>query len=503
MSLSPATTGRRMLHFVSRVDDSNAGDRVASPLTHYADRFTAFPFRRHDIRYIDWDAVHHDDVVILGGGGMLDHTEFMNRAINRLLRVGAPVIAWAPGFNTHFGLSPSFRTPIDFDRFALLTVRDFENEHGIPYLPDVTCVMPQLRTTHEIRRRFGVAHHKDFPLDFPDHDAISNDTSVEEILTFIGESEIVVSNSYHMIYWATLMGKRCLSPGGFSTKFDGFEYPPTFINPGEDLEAAAMRARSYDVLDACIEKTDLFLEDVLAVVRAHVPEGVTPWDAYDLATRAAEAEQRARELRLLPGDMVASKLLIDTGAGFTDDQRIDATNNVFGDDRMTVTFDLSAYTNIERVRFHPLDGWVSRISVLSAMSDVGDAALVPEGASSADGVDTFLTTNPWYLSSSPVAGTLEISFHLALVPKAETEWNVLQLDRLARIRTAERDAAAMEFTQTYEHLMGTARELDDTRSELRETRSRLQRIEQSRAWRATSPVRAVARRLRALRDRRR
>ena len=127
MYLSPATTGRRMLHFVSRVDDSNAGDSVASPLTHYADRFAAFPFRRHDIRYIDWDAIHHDDVVILGGGGMFDHTEFMNRAINRLLRVGAPVIAWAPGFNTHFGLSPSFRTPIDFDRFALLTVRDFEN----------------------------------------------------------------------------------------------------------------------------------------------------------------------------------------------------------------------------------------------------------------------------------------------------------------------------------------------------------------------------------------
>ncbi len=258
MSLSPATTRRRMLHFVSRVDDSNAGDRVASPLTHYAERFAAFPFRRHDIRYIDWDAIRDDDVVILGGGGMFDHTEFMNRAINRLLRVGAPVIAWAPGFNTHFGLSPSFRTPIDFDRFTILTVRDFENEHAIPYLPDVTCVMPQLRTTHEIRRRFGVAHHKDFPLDFPGHDAISNETSVEEILTFIGESEIVVSNSYHMIYWATLMGKRCLSPGGFSTKFDGFEYPPTFIDPGEDLEDAARRARSYDVLDACIEKTDLF-----------------------------------------------------------------------------------------------------------------------------------------------------------------------------------------------------------------------------------------------------
>lgn len=502
MSVSPATTRRRMLHFVSRVDDSNAGDSVASPLTHYVERFAAFPFRRHDIRCIDWDAIHHDDVVILGGG-VFDHTEFINRAINRLLRVGGPVIAWAPGFNTHFGLSPSFRTPIDFDRFAILTVRDFENEHGIPYLPDVTCVMPQLRTTHAIRRRFGIAHHKDFPLGLPGYDTISNETTVEEILTFIGESEIVVSNSYHMIYWATLMGKPCLSPGGFSTKFDRFEYPPTFMNPGEDLEGAARRARSYDVLDACVEKTELFLADVLAVVRAHVPEGVTPWDAYDLATRAAEAEQRARELQLLPGDIVPSKLLIDTGAGFTDDQRIDATNNVFGDDRMTVTFDLSAYTHIESVRFHPLDGWVSRISVLSAMSDVGDAALIPEGASSAGGVDTFLTTNPWYVSSSPVAGTLEISFHLALVPKAETEWNVLQLDRLARIRTAERDAAAMELTQTYEHLMATGRELDDARSELRETRSRLQRIERSRAWRATSPVRAVARRLRALRDRRR
>lgn len=497
---------RGVLHFVNRVDETNAGDRVASPLNHYLQQFSDFPIRRHDIRYIEWDLIHAGDVIVLGGGGLFNHAEFLNRAINRLLASGVPVIGWAPGFNTHVGTRASFRTQIDFERFALLAVRDYENEHRIDYLPDVTCRMPQLRHSHTTRRRFGVARHKDHPLPEFDFDTITNEDSVDDILTFIGESEVVISNSYHLIYWATLMGKRCVSPPGFSTRFEGFEHPPTFLLPGEDPEDAAARAVSYDVVDQCIARNDDFFEKAIKIIEERLTPGVRSSDYYDLATRAVISEQKAREPQLLCGDLVASKLLIDTGDGFVDAQRVDSASNVYGDPELIVSFDVSEYDGIQRIRFHPLDGWVSRVSIISAVSALGDLGLTPVGAVSDGKYDTFLTTNPCYMSSAPLAGPIDITFRVELVPKPEAEWNILRREELLGLRTAERDQMASEFALTYDHLMGTVGELEQVRNELEaahsdlaETREHLERIERSYSWRATRPARRLMGRIRSRR----
>ena len=62
----------------------------------YYDYFKQYRIKRHDIRFIDYESIFSLDVVILGGGGLLDYAESINRAINRVLDTGAAVIAWAP-----------------------------------------------------------------------------------------------------------------------------------------------------------------------------------------------------------------------------------------------------------------------------------------------------------------------------------------------------------------------------------------------------------------------
>lgn len=480
LSGMPARGG--VLHF-----DSNAGDRIASPLTHYFEYFSRFRLRRHDIRYVNFEMIHPEDVVIIGGGGIFDYAEFINRTVNRLLDTGAAVIGWAPGFNTHREYQRSFDTTVDYDRFHLLAVRDYENSQGIAYLPDVTCKLPQLQQQFQVRREFGIARHKDFPLSIPGIESIDNSGDIDEIIQFLGETEVVIANSYHMTYWATLLGKKCLNPAGFSSKFESFEHPPTFFDPAvDDLADVATKARTYDVLDAAVAQTDDFFTKVKAIVEGRLSVSTDKADTYLLATESATFYQRARESMLSFGDMVASRLLIDSGDGFHSHDSITTVSNVFGDELLTAHFDLTEFDNVQQVSFHPVDGHACKVEIVSATSDSHAVELTPEGAVRVHGFDSFLTTDPRYLSASPVGTTLEIAFRLELLPKAEIERTILNEAGLVALRTAERDHFKAEFSMTYDHLMGTAAELET--------------LKNSFSWRVTAPVRSLQRRLQGRRQ---
>ena len=69
---------------IGGVDETNAGDRVASPLNHYLQQFSDFPIRRHDIRYIEWDLIHAGDVIVLG-----DHRDDMRATEFNFGRIAA------------------------------------------------------------------------------------------------------------------------------------------------------------------------------------------------------------------------------------------------------------------------------------------------------------------------------------------------------------------------------------------------------------------------------
>ena len=414
------------LHFINRVDRSNCGDMMACPLLYYYDYFKQYRIKRHDIRFIDYDSISASDVVILGGGGLLDYAESINRAINRVLDTGAAVIAWAPGFNTHHQYCDRVKTQIHFERFSVLGVRDNQNSNQFPYLPDVSCKLTGLLGPYTIRRKIGIAAHKDYPIVGCPFDVITNDRSMEEILQFIGESEAIISNSFHMIYWAILMGKKtvCLAP--FSSKFFSYRYKPEYcFGTLQDAVKCLEKAHCYHVLEECIQMNDTFFQQVREVIESRLSPDYNPFALYDWTTQEAFLRETYRESHLQEGDMLTAQLFVDEGFGFCEDNKLISVNNVYGDDTYTVHFDLSSFSNLKRLRFDPLEAYFCEVRMLSVESDNGPLAYSAIAAVNTDGWDRFLSTDPqYYIEVTPQEQSVTVVFSLRLLSHSEAESNL-------------------------------------------------------------------------------
>jgi hypothetical protein len=74
---------------------------------------------------------------------------------------------------------------------------------------------------------------------------MENDQPIKDVLTFLGSGNVVVTNSYHGVYWGTLLRRQvvCIP---YSSKFYNFKYPPAYsINHGGDWQKQATGARQF------------------------------------------------------------------------------------------------------------------------------------------------------------------------------------------------------------------------------------------------------------------
>lgn len=471
-------TGGNRLHFINRADKTNCGDWECCPLTYYLDFFKQYSVMRHDIRYVELDAIAPTDVVILGGGGLFDFSECCNRAINKILDTGAAVIAWSPGFNTHNGYDGTYSTKINFEKFALLGVRDYENAYNLEYLPDITCKLPGLKQKYVTKRKYGVARHKDYPIHtLKMYDEITNGSSLDDILQFIGESEIIISNSFHLIYWSILLGKKtvCVSP--FSTKFFSYKYRPAYCDlETENLSERVQQAKSYAILDECIRENDRFFDRVKGLIERklspvekanvsleHINDKVL-WNGY------------VRDTQVCTGDALASQLFIDTGEGFTEKQKRIAINNVIGDEVCCVTFNLSEYSGIKSLRFDPIEGHACEVEIVSAMSDAGEVTLVPRVFVQHNEKQLFFTTDPQYFIDYDGSSFLEIHFRLRVLSMFEAEQSAREY-----FEYSEKYCAALEDTASkqrihIEECESKILNIDSERSQLKDNVCELSRI---------------------------
>ncbi|MBN7813446.1 polysaccharide pyruvyl transferase family protein [Algoriphagus sp. H41] len=267
--LTDFSENRKSVHFVHRCNTINTGDLQCGYYKYFLTRFSNFNCYVHDLNSVDYSIIRYNDVVLVGGGGLLNNLSTWNYTINRLGRISKTAVIWSAGFNMHVDRKVKYE--IDFRNFRLIAIRDFGHSSGFEYVPCATCMMPELLLDYDIKRKIGVVSHGSIAL--PEHllryESISNEYSAKDMVEFIGSSEIVLTNSFHVIYWATLMQKKCIVVSPFSEKFKFLKFPP--VSYSGDLDFDISQTKIYpDALSDSKALVNGFVNKLITIITSDV-----------------------------------------------------------------------------------------------------------------------------------------------------------------------------------------------------------------------------------------
>jgi hypothetical protein len=185
-------------YLLHRRDRHNTGDWHCGPGEYFA-----FPDPvKLDITLIRCIHPSREDLLILGGGGMLgifDAEMEVARSLN------CRKVIWGVGGNRSGEETDAFDTS-----WADLNGRRDEE----PFLPCVSCMHPVWDMKVPVMREWTEIEHFDVPFGAP----LNNSSSIRKIAYEILSAEKVRTTSYHVAYWAHLMGREVDIPDKWSSK---------------------------------------------------------------------------------------------------------------------------------------------------------------------------------------------------------------------------------------------------------------------------------------------
>lgn len=226
---------------VYHFDTTNVGDLSCCPASYFD--FISNAKRVDKTKVIKGDVERK--IVVVGGGGMVTNTiaklEYYNT--KRL-------IAWGVGTNNDNKFIFGYSIISDYD---LVGCRDW----GSPFewVPCVSCMSPLFEKCVEVKpeHRVVVYKHHEFSLTL---DAVptmvNNLSSLESTLRFIASGETVITNSYHGVYWATLLGRKVvICDSQLSNKMFFFKHRHVMVKEKDCLDAVKDAVRYNGVLEEC------------------------------------------------------------------------------------------------------------------------------------------------------------------------------------------------------------------------------------------------------------
>jgi hypothetical protein len=229
--------GTPTIHFLHRYITNNTGDMACGYYQYFLSEFDNYRCIVHDVNNVNFSLIKKSDVIIVGGGGLLNALPEWNYGISKAAKIAAKAVVWSAGFNSNS--KQKFSSHINFNAFDLVAVRDFKYK-DFRYVPCATCVLPELDKDYPIKRNVGVVAHKDVPHHLPreihQFEKVTNNASLQEMIEFIGNSEVVLTNSYHAVYWSVLMKKKCVLFAPRSEKYDFYKYPPVLFSGNLDKD---------------------------------------------------------------------------------------------------------------------------------------------------------------------------------------------------------------------------------------------------------------------------
>lgn len=303
-----------------RMDANNPGDWYCNPARYFFPTDNTIKVDVDNVRKTQWN---QRDTLIVGGGGLIGNPNFetlMERItvhpddqllddileiklknvskenkpyiqkwkeqVQRLTvdirqsidRTIGPRILWGAGLNSKDASVDSYESeyPTYLNRFHLVGVRDWDTDYR--WVPCASCMHPAFDKEYEIKNEFVWFEHKKRLIDNkwfdikPAPRMLNTGQNIEQIIEFLGSAETVVTNSYHGVYWATLLKRKviCLPWG---SKFNMFKHPPVMANEKNWTEKLGSGDIYDDALSECRQANMEFSYDVMNLINQFKRKG--------------------------------------------------------------------------------------------------------------------------------------------------------------------------------------------------------------------------------------
>ncbi|WP_367957678.1 polysaccharide pyruvyl transferase family protein [Aquibium pacificus] len=182
-----------------------------------------------------------------------------------------PLIAWGIGESLNIdrqgGVVLPYHGPLPdyLSSFDLVGLRDWGTQY--PWAPCPSCLLARFDEPPEIsRHEIVVYEHKRIPVPIEGLPRLSNNGSdIEKVLSFLASAEVVITNSYHGAYWATLLGRRVVAIPNMS-KMYRLRHAPV-LSVAERWRRAVDLAEPYPkALAECRSATLDFYDKVLTLI---------------------------------------------------------------------------------------------------------------------------------------------------------------------------------------------------------------------------------------------
>lgn len=247
-----------------RYDPTNIGDFYCG-VHHYFDELKdkhldIFDYKKDEAIRDNWFEKITKNSLIIGGGGLLNREGFnlQMELFEQLGDKGKKTVLWGLGHNAKekstYGKISKYN--LDTSKFGLVGVRDYGMKEE--WVPCVSCLHPIFDEKHDVKNEIGMIFHKKTLNDksvlnkFKQFPSTSNNAVFEDVVKFIGETDKILTDSYHAMYWSLMLGKKVMVFPN-SSKFYNFKYKPV-ISTFTNFEADLKKVQSYSgVLEDCRE----------------------------------------------------------------------------------------------------------------------------------------------------------------------------------------------------------------------------------------------------------
>ena len=240
-----------IIQFLFRADKTNVGDWWCSPRRY-------FPFKPNNVGDITNVSIPLENVktLIIGGGGI--GSNFFKPYLDRIKEKNIQnTILWGAGVDVEVDKSKLLTSQeLDlygdyFDFIDEVGTRVYSSPQKFRYVPCPSCMNNLFFKYRDIKPKnlIGVYNHKRVALftkkdkyEYPTMD--NSGFNLDEKLNFISNCEYIITNTYHGVYWATLLERKVIVLP-FKSGLFSFKYPPVYSFDGNINDDLMDKARVY------------------------------------------------------------------------------------------------------------------------------------------------------------------------------------------------------------------------------------------------------------------